>query len=644
MRHRNGLSAMAAVAVLGASLLQPGLAARAAAEPAPVPTVTSGAVAGSLTAAPGWALRAGGMLVAALPVPGSAGAWAAWVPAGKWFLRGVMTGTGSGGVEVDVAGAHSAPLHLDGIQQAFGVSFTQPVAGPVQAALRITASWRPGDQITVHSLSAAPSTPSVTTVKAGTREVYLNGSAYTMKGYNYWSTMPIGDQFLVNSWAEDTGACQNDARLLAAAGVNTLRLYYEPDSVALLSNYDTCLDAFWANGIGAYWMVYPDFVAGGFNDPSLVPAGEEWVQRAINDVASHPATILWNVGNEEESTSSSAPLQWYGSKSANQPGLLDTYAAYIHQNDPDHLVSTTMTEAFSYQLSSVDDPHVDLWGVNSYSATQSPGTYFTTLKNEDPRPIYFSEWGTDRYYCITGTVFIPGSPESIVGGCKTPGSGEDQPAQASVDAAAWDNIAANLATDANTQGADIGGTAFMYSDNWSYSIGALEPTSPWTHDTIGRTWPAAPDGYENAEWWGVSDSLPRNSTQLRGTSTAFDALASRWRATTVPTDSNLAVAPVALGNGLCTVTVSWTSALAASTEVLGGIDLAAGNDGGDMYQDDTIVTDQYSDAANPAYVTSHSVTLPLQLVSGESYYIQPRGFTSSGLVGTGAPWVGHVYC
>jgi hypothetical protein len=58
----------------------------------------------------------------------------------------------------------------------------------------------------------------------------------------------------------------------------------------------------------------------------------------------------------------------------------------------------------------------------------------------------------------------------------------------------------------------------------------------------------------------------------------------------------------------------------------------------------TLYRDAYNDIGAPVFTTSHSVTVELNLTSGQHVRFQPRGFTASGASGTTQPWMGHVYC
>jgi hypothetical protein len=69
-----------------------------------------------------------------------------------------------------------------------------------------------------------------------------------------------------------------------------------------------------------------------------------------------------------------------------------------------------------------------------------------------------------------------------------------------------------------------------------------------------------------------------------------------------------------------------------------------GDDGGDAVTESTLYQDAYNDIGSPTYTTSHSVTVNLDLPSGDHMKFQPRGFTASGASGTTQPWMGHVYC
>ncbi len=613
----------------------------------------------ALAPAAGWSLSAvsaaertitSADLTARASGAGRIATWQVSLPAGRWFLRGTATGTRGRAFIVRSGSASSAPVHVDAIAQRFGFSFTSTGA-PVRLDVVAKDAWSAGDTLLLTDVAVVAASASTSTVRPGTRVVEVNGSAFTMQGYTYVQNQPIGEHFITNSWATDATACQNDARLLGAAGVTALRVWFEPYGPAIASAYKTCMDAFWANGIGMLWLILAPTAAelpahaADTTDPVWAPVWEQWIQTMLDTVGSHPASLFWEVGNEVELSGEPALTAWYGNRASGKVGLLNRLAQYIHAHDPNHLVSTATAHAGTH-LQTLNVPDLDLWGIHPYAESRfpSPG-YYASLSTADPRPKYLGEFGVDRYSC-NGGARIPNAdpaawPNFIAVSCAT-GSGENQAAQSDWDATSWDNLAPHIAGDAQPQGHVFGGQIFMYADNWSYSIGALTPLSTVVHDTYGRGGWAAPDNTENPEWWGVNHAVPHAWPELRPTGLAFDALAERWTGLPAPSVSGLTVTPLPNGDGTCALRVEWTTATPATSELLLGRDLQVLREGADTVADNTILTIV---AVDPALTTSHSITYTAApSVSGELLVIQPRGFTADGRTGVAAPVRNHYYC
>jgi hypothetical protein len=79
---------------------------------------------------------------------------------------------------------------------------------------------------------------STSSVKAGTKEVEVNGSAFTGKGYLYWP-WKIGTTLDAGTWA-DPIECENDAELLQGAGATLMRVSWDENAPAFLSDYQQC--------------------------------------------------------------------------------------------------------------------------------------------------------------------------------------------------------------------------------------------------------------------------------------------------------------------------------------------------------------------------------------------------------------------
>jgi hypothetical protein len=252
-----------------------------------------------------------------------------------------------------------------------------------------------------------------------------------------------------------------------------------------------------------------------------------------------------------------------------------------------------------------------------------------------------TEWGVDRYKCVPSALTYNGQPGTFTTTCATfypsreASSREDQESQRTWVASQWDDMAPQVATSANPQGAVAGGTLFMFADPWS----KCELCSGAVHDVTGRVRGpiASPDGVENIEWFGVAHAHLRGQSEPRVTSLAFDALAARWAATAPPT---LTGADVVQAPPCTSARVVWTTSEPASSEVQLAAFGEVFSDAGDMTADNSIFRRVAYDAA---LTTSHDVTITV--TPGQSdravsaWKAVARSFTPDGRSATSAPLV-----
>jgi uncharacterized Zn-binding protein involved in type VI secretion len=517
----------------------------------------------------------------------------------------------------------STPALLDGSWQALGISVPAHT-GPIAISVDTVSAWQRGDELLLDDVGQEAAPPSTSGTIAGTRVITVNGRPQVIQGYTYWVTS-IGDQWPATTWARPA-TCQNDARLLAGMGVNTLRVMYEDHAVPEL--YRQCLDAFWAQHIGVVWIIDgPAQVEVSIDGDAWRTLYEQKLASAVAQVGGHPATYMWLIGNEiERGDNPSSPLYkaWFGQRGG-IVGYLDHFATFIRALDPGRLVGTALSGGgWMHWLSDANVPSLQVWGLNHYVHGEN-AAWYDWLSSSDPRPKFFTEFGVDRFRCAPGTVQAAISGGSLVESCRTAGSGEDQIAQARWAGEAWDAIAANLATPDHPQGALSGGLFFGWSDQWWFSLGAATPMAPMVHDVAGVTPWAAFDGVLNTEWLGVSFAQPPTATTLRGTALAADELASRWSSAPLPRLTGVTVKR----GMLCAATLRWTTSEPATSEVQRALDIAQTSD--EMTQDSAIYQPL---AYDPEPVRDHAVKIRVP-ASGARYVA--RSFTVDGRSATAAP-------
>jgi len=485
---------------------------------------------------------------------------------------------------------------------------------------------------------------STSSVKPGTKEVLVNGSVFTGKGYLYWPSK-IGTTLDVGTWADPT-ECENDAQLLQGAGATLMRVSWDDNAPAFLSDYQQCAQSFFNHGIGFLWLIQPPESSGSLptmeNDPQgFISTYEPWIQQAVNDVKDWPATYMYSIGNELDGsingTCSAAEPVWMG-RAGGAAGVADALISYTKSLDSTHIVGTDVGACSEEQLSTANVPSADFWGIHPYGESHDPGTgssnYFTELSTPGtaqytPKPVLVDEMGTDRYNCNGG-----GFGNGII--CAYATSGEDQAFQRSWDVQIWNNIAAALSSDTNPGNATFGGTYFMYSDLWWYSLAGFNPATPEFHDVYGSTSGIGfGDGVENFEWWGLT--MATTDSARRVTTQAFDGLAALWSSNPQPTISNASVnLSVQVPFSTCAATVSFDTAVAGNTEIYVGLDgRVLDSTGIYVVQDNTI----YGPAGGDGTQETVHTNIPViwNFVGAQKYFVVIRSTTAAGMSATTAP-------
>jgi len=622
-------------------------------------TATGADLAAATGDAPGG--RDATLLTATAPQPLATLAGAANPVAGKTFgVRGYVREVGGIGAVAqlhlsDSAGAvtSTAPIRLQGIWQSFGVTEPHAPAG----AMGITvgpgsgASWSPGTAVEIAVASAAPVQPSVTARMSGTNEITLSvdgGTAqvYNPRGYVYWP-MQIGLTWPANTWA-DPATCQADAQLLAGAGVTMVQAPFDPDLFDAATQIEQCADAFWAAGIGVAWL---SAGLGGAESieasPAYVPAYEQELSVAISDLAAKPATQFWFIGNEEDNQSNGGACFFDrgGCNDGSSGGgghYLRQLVDYMHTNDPDHLVSTKMCCSYPKStaspptgcgptglLSPTDVPNLDFWSVDYYPYESFGGLFTCFSQDDSTRPVLLSEFGDGRYDCLG---LDPDNLSGTVDIACPQGSHEQQDNQSTANDDMWNGLLAAEATASNPSGEVIGGTAFMYSDLWWYTVSCFgcESGTQLTHDVEAAKFTNYPANWWSSEWAGSSYAQNVNqSGQPRIPAEALTTVGQIWTGTTFPTVSNVVVTPLSTPTSTCQVQVTWTSATAATSIAdwaRDGLVTIAENGHQDPIADNTDFLDSTEDGT---LTTTHSLVLSGDITPGELLHVVVRGFDAS---------------
>ncbi len=472
------------------------------------------------------------------------------------------------------------------------------------------------------------------------RNILVDGQPFVVKGYNY--TTDVNATWPLMAFADDPVACVNDAKLLAGAGVNALRIWWTPTGGSELVNPQAefdCLDALWAQGIGVIWTISNP--AGRPNIPGYMEEYKITVDQAVARFKNHPATLMWLLGNEWELICGEGP-DLDGCRNAifgvngGQVSLLNQLMVDVKAADPNHLVGVTICCNSWAGGMQFNIPALEVWGVNWYPSLHFPAgvaafdAMLDQLSTWDAaRPKVFTEMGVDRIWCLNTLAGVPGTsgPCRTVGGLEPPhSSGEYQVAQADYFATAWDRIVAH--------GDDAAGaTFFMFSDMWnkcSLFCGGV-PGGGLVHDVYPEAINNSPDGPNAAEWWGVAGAVVKGSPYMRYTSLAFDALARRWSSVTPPTITSGPVfqpqtSPCTYENNeQYKIRATWTTDLPSTTEVYYSLPGEILTGGGDMVADNSRYEPVASDAT---LTTNHSIVFDAKYLGRGRAVV--RSFTAGG--------------
>jgi hypothetical protein len=241
----------------------------------------------------------------------------------------------------------------------------------------------PGATPPAYSTPAVPTNSNVVKVTGGSGSwgLTLNGNAYYIKGM---------------TWGNDNTASLAYMPNIKAMGINTLRTWGTDSTTAPLlqaaSQYGiTVINGFWLN-YGTDWI----------NNTSYESSEESTIIQYVDQYASNPGTLMWDVGNEVLLNN---PDYFSGAQlvAENEAYLeyVNDLAADIHAADPNHPVTSTEAyrpagsvagESDVFALYQEYAPNLDLWAMNSYGTIGD--VYADWQANGDSKPYIITEGGS----------------------------------------------------------------------------------------------------------------------------------------------------------------------------------------------------------------------------------------------------------
>lgn len=297
--------------------------------------------------------------------------------------------------------------------------------------------------------SAAPQ-PMRTWVEKG--QLLTSEGPYFIKGVCYHPVEKGADQ-------RSFDQIEKDLHLMQEMGVNTIRVYEPIESVEVLDLIH-----------GAGLRVITGF---GYNQKGKFDVQSGTYLDYVNQFKSHPAILLWELGNEYN-----YHPEWFGGDIAVWYNALREAVDRIHHADPNHPVSTAHGEVPDSLLVR-DLDTIDLWGLNVYRWDQShtAAEAFGALSD---KPVYFSEAGADSYMAVAKLGYEQGVNER---------------AQADATRTMLSNI---LASNSRATGVLM----FSFTDGW-WKAGApdQQDAGGWAPGSSGVPY----DGTANEEYWGLVD-------------------------------------------------------------------------------------------------------------------------------------------
>lgn len=271
-----------------------------------------------------------------------------------------------------------------------------------------------------------------------------------------------------------------DFRLMKEMGVNTIRLYHQPNKInkellrALYENYGirVIMGDFlgkYTLGSGAPWNPGTDY-----NNEEHRRNMIQSVTNMVMEFKDEPYILFWLLGNEN--------VYGYACNADKEPDAFFKFAGeaarQIKSLDTEHPVGICNGDVLYLDKFGQNAPDIDIFGANAYRGDYGFGSLWRQVAEEADRPALITEFGCSAY-----------------SDGKTIDEGEV--AQAEYHRGAWEDIQNNMANSFG-QGTALGGIVYEWLDEW------WKGYEPAIHDTKGTWIGPFPDGTMHEEWLGLA--------------------------------------------------------------------------------------------------------------------------------------------
>ena len=356
------------------------------------------------------------------------------------------------------------------------------------------------------------------------RNLMLDDKIFQVKGVGYCPT-PIGQDPQINAPYGDyftqafKSLYKRDLPLLRTMGTNTVRLW----SWQTTADHLDFLDSAYNDGDNPIYVIAGFWINSGYNiDPNDPENHREIIKQDFLDMVRihmhHPAILMWCIGNELNA-------DWmYGNNLENLFSLINemAIASKSIEGRTNHPVTTSlMDENLVNTIYRHDEKMtgLSLWSANVYRGS-SFGDLFNSYAKASQKPMLILEFGIDALNNKTKREFeIDGLSD-----------------HADYASNLWKEIDKNKSI-------CIGGSIMEYSDEWWKGKKDIDPqcqdNNPSKHGFCGYNSDAHPDGYANAEWWGIMRTIDNgeNPDQMNPRN-IYKELQNLWTNNPIPPEEN----------------------------------------------------------------------------------------------------------